>query len=206
MAKHTPIIENGQLTVEAIGKAEPRIQRFLESLFEHLRALEVEITTTTTYLLNSTQHLIEVPSAVNHVPVRVEFAASVPEVGRPRIRLQLQFNGGKRRWFFESTRHGQGFPSRRIMKVFIAEIQAGQTAMVEFQDQKRKADKAKARFSGLAENLGVRLDPTDPGNLRLGALRIRRLLDTPSKVVVALVVTHEQALEISRKYGNHQDS
>lgn len=192
-------MENGQLTLETIDAVAPRLCQFVDELLGRLRALRMDIQTSTSYLLNSTEHPIEVVAQVNNTAVQMGFTASLPGwAEEPRARLEVKFNHGKSHKFYE--RADKTFNLVKVVKTFIGEIKSGDIAFEERQELGRKQNLAEAAFMEMAEALDIQPDPTDLHTLKRDNLRFRCLPGTPSKVAVVLLVSHEQAIEIASQY------
>jgi len=197
-------MEYGQLTIETIDDVAPRLKRFTKDLIAQLEACKIQIKTSTVYLLNSTDHPIEVPCSGNNVPIEMNFDAIMPVWAlEPRARLQVSFNHGRRYFYAErgkSIRKKEAhFPMAKIMGRFLYEIQT--------EDQKRriqaetaiKANQARQYFASLSADLGI--PPSEnPDIIRKDNLKILCLPQTPTQVIIMLTVPHVQAVEIANKY------
>jgi hypothetical protein len=200
MPDHT--LEYGQLNVETLDDVAPRLRQFTEELLTRLRKCKLEVSTTTVYLLNSTYHPIEVPAIANGVQIQMNFDATLPTwAPDPRARLQVSFNGGRRYFYSEvgQDRRNAKFPMAKVLPRFLQEIHIYERAARIQTEKARKQTQAQQRLAALGQTLGIP-ESHDSQVLRTGNLKIRSLAETPTQVVVVLVVTHDQAAEIARKY------
>jgi len=205
MSDPTPLpdkLEYGQLNVETLDDVAPRLRRFTATLLARLRGCKLEVSTTTVYLLNSTYHPIEVPAVVNGVQVQMNFDATLPTwAPDPRARLQVSFNGGRRYFYSEVGQQLRNakFPMTKVLSRFLQEVHLCERATRIQTEKARKHTQAQQRLAALGQTLGIP-ETHDSQVLRAGNLKIRSITETPTQVVVVLVVTHEQAAEIARKY------
>lgn len=203
MSKPTPV-QNELHTAETIDTVLPRLQRFVGELIESLQALNQDVHTSTTYLLGSSQHPIEVISQVNTTHIKMEFTASAPGWAEgARARLDVTFNRGKSKKFYE--RKDKTFDLVKVVKTFILGVSVGDAKFSETQEEERKARMAESAFQELAQSLGVAINPLDPHVLKMDNCRIHALPAKPTKVAVAVTVTHEQAIELIAKYRRSRD-
>lgn len=192
-------MENGQLALETIDTVAPRLRQFVADLIDRLRALRMDIQTTASYLLNSSSHPIEVIAQANNTTVQMSFTASLPGwAEEPRARLEVKFNYGKSRKFYE--RADKTFNLVKVVKTFIEEIHSGDQVYEERLELERKQSLAESDFMRMSEELGIPPEPTDPYTLKRGNLRFRCVPGTPTKVLVLALVTHAQAVEISNQF------
>jgi len=205
MADSTPSsdkLEYGQLNVETLDDVAPRLRRFTEELLTRLRGCKLDVTTATVYLLNSTEHPIEVPALANGVQIQMNFDATLPIwAPEPRARLQVSFNEGRRYFYAEVGQQVRNakFPMRKVLARFLHEIHILARQQRIKTDKERKLTQAQQRLAALGQTLGI---PVTPGSqvLRTGNLKIRALDKTPTLALVLLVVPYEQAAEIAKKY------
>jgi len=205
----TPVItseecEYGQLNLETIDEVAPRLIQFTQELIARLRACNLEVKTTPIYLLNSTDHPIEVPCEVNGVSVQMNFDATLPAwADSPRARLQVSFNQGRRHYHYE---HGGKdllpfkLSVRRVLNHFLREIKIEEDKRRIQNEKETKANQAHRNFSDLIEKLGFPATTENPDIIRKGNLKIMCLTQTPTQVIIMLTVPHDKALEISNKY------
>lgn len=196
-------MENERHTTETVDSVAPRLQRFVADLVERLRALNADVHTHTVYLLDSPQHPIEVICQVNDTLIRMNFTASLPGwAEEPRARLEVSFNLGKSKKFYEKV--DKTFNLVKVVKTFIAEVHTGDMQFANSREQTRKEKLAAEAFYELAGALGIPPDPMNPGTLKLDNFRFRLLPGTPSKVAVVALVSHEQAMEMLARYRNRR--
>lgn len=204
MSEPTPLpdkLEYGQLNLETLDDVAPRLRRFTAALLARLRASKLEIETTSVYLLNSTHHPIEVPARANGVTIHMNFDATLPVwAPEPRARLQVRFNDGRRYFYSEIGQdlRNAKFPMTKVLKRFVHEIYLLERQTRIQSEKARKKTQAHQRLAALGRTLGI--PATDSQVLRAGNIRIRAVVETPTQVVVLLLVTHEQAAEIASKY------
>lgn len=197
-------MEYGQLTVETIDDVAPRLKRFTKDLIARLEACKIQIKTTTVYLLNSTDHPIEVPCSGNDVSIEMNFDAILPIWSpEPRARLQVSFNYGRRYFYSERGKNNKKkeayFPMAKIMGRFLHEIQTESQRRRIQSEAAIKADQARQSFISLRADLGI--PPSEnPDIIRKDNLKIMCLPQTPTQVVIMLTVPHVQAFEIAKKY------
>jgi hypothetical protein len=87
----------------------------------------------------------------------------------------------------------------KVLPRFLQEIHIYERAARIQTEKARKQTQAQQRLAALGQTLGIP-ESHDSQVLRTGNLKIRSLAETPTQVVVVLVVTHDQAAEIARKY------
>jgi hypothetical protein len=205
MSASTPLpdkLEYGQLNLETLDDVAPRLRRFTEALLARLRGCKLEVSTTTVFLLNSTYHPIEVPAVANGVQIQMNFDATLPTwAPEPRARLQVSFNGGRRYLYSEVGQQLRDakFPMTKVLSRFLQEVRICERATRIQTEKGRKQALAKQRLAALGQTLGIP-ESQDSQVLRAGNLKIRSVNDKPTQVVAVLLVTHEQAAEIARKY------
>jgi hypothetical protein len=199
--------EYGQLTVETIDEVAPRLIRFTQDLIARLRACKIEVKTTTIYLLNSTDHPIEVPCSGNGISIQMNFDAVLPFwADSPRARLQVSFNHGRRYFYPE---HGKKlekakFSMRRVLARFLREIKIEERKLRIQNEKDEKAIQARQNFADLSEKLGISPTTENPDIIRKSNLKLMCLPQTPTQVIIMLTVPYEQAIEISNKYLKSQ--
>ena len=198
MPRPTPV-ENERHTAETIDVVAPRLQRFTKDLIEHLQALNLDVRTTTHHLLDSPAYPIDVVAQVNDTHINMQFTASLPKWSvEARARLEVSFNRGKSKKFYE--RVDKTFNLVKVVKTFIAEVHAGDALFAANLELERKAKLAGDSFRQLAETLGIPYDPFNPLTLKHDNFRFRAVPETPSRVAVIALVTHEQAVEMMKRY------
>lgn len=202
MRDTTPLpetMEYGQLTVETLDVVAARLKDFTERLIRHLRGV-TEVQTGHFYLLNSTDHPVEVPVLVGGVPIEMQFDATLPIWAlAPRARLQISFNHGPRRYWTETTK--SRFPFSRVLRYIIESLQRENHRCQKQREKVLKQDQARTAFQSLGESVGIEPTVGNPGVLARRNVRVVSLPDTPTRVQVTLVVPIEQATEIISKYG-----
>lgn len=194
-------MEYGQLTVETLDDVAPRLRLFTNDLIKRLQACNLEIKTTTVYLLNSTNHPIEVPCAANRVTIQMNFDATMPVwAEEPRARIYFSFNGGRRFYYSERGRYIQTakFPMARVLKRFLTQIRLEERRHQTQSGKEDKASKAQQAFETLSRDLGIPIG--EPNTIHKNNLRIKCLSRTPSQVIIMLTVSHAEAIEIVSKY------
>jgi hypothetical protein len=195
-------MEYGQLTVETINDVAPRLIRFTEDLINRLRTCKIQVETTQVYLLNSTDHPIEVPCSGNGVSIEMNFDATLPIwAPEPRARLQVSFNHGRRYFYSERGKKAQNakFRMSMVLKRFLSEIKIEERKRRIQAEKVRKAAKARQAFVKLGKSLDI-TPSEDPDVLQEGNLKIMCLPQTPTQVIVVLSVPHDQVVEIISKY------
>lgn len=181
----------------------PRLRQFTADLIERLQALHQDVQTTTVYLLGSQAHPIDAISQVNDTQISMQFTASLPGwATEARARLEVSFNLEKSKKFYE--RADKTFHLVKVVKTFIAEVHAGDARFTEDRERDRKAKLAADAFQGLANALGLTVDPFKPLALKQDNFRYASLPGTPSKVAVVALVTHEQAIEMTQRYRHRR--
>lgn len=189
MPEHTP-------TLETLDDVAPRLRRFSAGLIERLRAAGMTVQTTQIYLLSSLSHTIEVPAQVNNVSVQMDFAASFPKWSdRPRARLQVSFDHGRRWFFYERAARDGGLPMTRILELFLRSVIEQDLEAEKLKEAQRKQRNAEFRFQELRRALEFPPHP-DPHLLQKGGISLKCLPDSPGRVGMTLIVTHEQAAAI----------
>jgi hypothetical protein len=191
--------ETDQLAVETLDEVAPRLRLFTEGLTDRLRACKLQVATTPVYLLNSTDHPVEVPCTINGVEVQMNFDASFPAwAPDPRARLQVSFNHG-RRYFYHEVGKAKAFPMTRILERFLREITACSNADRIQAEKLRKRQNARLALADLGQSLGIPA-AQDPDVLRADNVKVRCVHTAPTQVIVMLTVSYDEAAEIVRKY------
>lgn len=199
--------EYGQLTVETIDEVAPRLTRFTQDLIARLQACHIKVETAPVYLLNSTDHPIEVPCSGNGISIQMNFDAVLPFwADSPRARLQVSFNHGRRYFYPE---HGKKlekakFSMRRILARFLREIKIEERKLRIQNEKDEKAIQARQSFADLSEKLDILPTTENQDIIRKGNLKLMCLPQTPTLVIVMLTISHEQAIEIVNKYLKKQ--
>jgi hypothetical protein len=192
--------EFGQLNIETLDQVVPRLRRFTEELLVRLRACKLEVTTTTIYLLNSTDHPIEVPAFANGVQIQMNFDATLPVwAAQPRARLQVSFDHGRRYFYWEGKKRTAKFQVSRVVARFLREITFRDKRNRIDAENHRKAEQAEQLLEKLRQDLGWPSVQT-PHTISIGNVKIRCLPRTPTLAIVMVVVPYDQAAEIARTY------
>lgn len=197
-------LETGQLNVETLDQVAPRLRRFTERLVAQLRATGLEVVITSVYLLNSTDHPIDVPCSANGVPIQMNFDATLPVwAPDPRARLQVSFNHGRRYFYQEigKTVATAAFPTRKVMARFLREIQAVERTLRIKGETDRKRLQARQALKAFGEDIGLS-ESSDPELLQAANFKVKALSQTPTRAAVLITVPYDQAAEIVRKYRN----
>jgi hypothetical protein len=193
-----PPLGYGQLTTEVLDAMAPRLRAFMSDLTQGLQRADLEVETVQTYLLNSTDHPIEVPCSVAGVPLEAEFEAVLPAWSdEPVGRLRYSINHG-RRFFKTESKVKRVIPLRLVVRRIVKEV------YLELEHRKAEADDQQRLDQALEalQKLGDELDLTpEKGRITRGGLTIQALPQTPTRVALTVTVSHAQALEIVRKYG-----
>ncbi len=206
MSTSTPLLDlqdPTQLSVETIDEVAPRLRAFTQWLIDGLKDCNVEVETSSIYLLNSTAHPIEVPHRANGVPMQVDFDAVLPAgLSEPRARVRLRFDWGKNWHYVERGKTGRiaKFPTRRILFRCLREIQRGEGRLRIADTKREKQVKAEIAFTQLALDLKAAHHPEDPSIIKLRHVKIKRLDRMPTRVILMMNVPHEEALEILQTY------
>lgn len=197
-------MEYGQLTVETIDEVAPRLRAFTRDLLHRLKLAGFTVGTTTIFLLNSTDHPIEVPCLVNGVMVQMTFDAMLPIwSSTPRARVCVRFNWGKHYFYVERGNinpRTAKFPIRKILKRFLIGVQKGERQNKREEIKLKKRDQADRAFQLLSKDLQVPVQAEDPSLIKMRNIKIKRLDQVPNRVIILLSVTHEEVREIVRKY------
>jgi len=196
-------MEYGQLTVETLDSVAPRLQRFTEKLMDHLQASKIKMKITSTYLLNSTDHPINVPCSGNGIPIEMSFDATLPVwAPDPRARVTIRINHGKRHYYTELGKNSRAakFPFAKILPRILVEIKTAEKKYNIQVEKEHKAIKAQINFKALSESLEMSPTEKDPDIIRKGNIKIMNLPQTPTQVIIMLTVSHEQAVEITKSY------
>jgi len=195
-------MEYGQLTVETLDDVTPRLREFTVDLIKRLRACEIDVETTTVYLLNSTDHPIEVPSSGDGVPIEMNFDATLPVwAPEPRARLQASFNHGRRYYFVERGKKASNakFAMARVLKRFLTEIKIEERKRRLAVEKEEKAVQAAQRFKVMAEELGIPM-AGDPPQIKKGNVQVSCQPQKSTEVRLSISIPHAQAVEIITKY------
>lgn len=197
-------MEYGQLTVETIDEVAPRLRAFTRDLMHRLKLAGFTVGTTTIFLLNSTDHPIEVPCLVNGVVVHMAFDAMLPVwASTPRARVCVRFNLGKHYFYVERgsiNPKTAKFPIRKILKRFLVGVQKGELQNKREEIKFRNRDQAERAFQLLSKDLQAPVQAEDPSIIKLRNIKIKRLDQVPNRVILLLSVTHEEVREIVRRY------
>jgi len=197
-----------QITVETIDEVLPRLQLFTKKLVQQLSACGIRIGITTIYLLDSIEHPIEVPGECNGVPIQISFDATlrVWDGETPKARIGIRFNHGTPFYYVEKGRPRKGAPApfliKNIVFRFIRELRKlERAAQIQRAKDTTKAA-AEVAFQHLADKLGVPLSVEDPSFIDLSKkVKIKRLDQTPTIVLVIVNVTHNEALDLAKKFS-----
>jgi len=205
MDDSTPLpktMEYGQLTVETLDEVAPRLIKFTQDLIEHLKSCKIKIATTTVYLLNSTDHPIEVPCSGNGIPIEMNFVASLPVwAPDPRAKLQVSFNHGRRYFYSELGKESRNakFPMSKVLKRFLSEIKVEERKLRIQEEKAQKTAKAHQALTDISNAHNI--PPTeDPNIIQKNNLKIMCLPKTPTLATIVLTVPYEQLPEIISKY------
>lgn len=192
--------ETGQLTIETLDEVAPRLRGFTQELIQNLLKCGVHLEYSTSFLLNSTDHPIEVPCRANGIPVAVGWEAVFPVWDTfPRASISLRFEEGFVYRYVETKR--RKFPLQKVTRRFLLELHTHEQRRGRQESKQNTRELAATHFEQLAKELGVSLSTEDPSVMVFKNSKIKRIDNTPCKVVVLLNVDHAQALEIIKKYG-----
>lgn len=191
--------ESGQLNIETLDEVAPRLRRFTQELLVRLRACKFEVTTTTIYLLNSTDHPIEVPAFANGVQIQMNFDATLPVwAAHPRARLQVSFDHGRRYFYWEGKKRTARFQMSKVVARFLREITFRDKRNRIDAENDRKAEQAEQLLEQLRQDLGW--PASQVRTISTENVKVRCLPQTPTLAIVMIVVPYDQAAEIVRKY------
>ena len=132
----------------------------------------------------------------------MNFDASLPVWSpEPRARVQVSFNHGKRYFYLERGKELRNakFPMSKVLKRFLGEIKITERKVRIQSEKKEKALKARQNLSKLCKEMGA-LPTKNPDIVQKNSVKVTCLPQTPTQVSLTLTVTHDQVLEIIRKY------
>lgn len=168
----------------------------MEEVITRLESSGVQVETVDTYLLDSSEHKMRVPCALDGVPVQVGFSASMPAWSeRVRAHLQVCFAGGRRWSVYEAQ---AGFQVSRIVARIGKELESRRQEHSKRLEDTRKRRLAEERMTALSTALGVVAQA--PLTLQQDNLEIVGLADSPSEVRVTVHTTHANAVIIAREF------
>lgn len=190
-----------ELTVEEVSAIHKRMVHFSRYFIARLRAARLEVDTYATYLANRPEFSVEVPSRINNLTVQMTFDLQVVvRSGVPVARVRISFDHGRPRYFTERSAH-TGLPIPRITVVCLRAVKERDISAQLQEIRLRKKSNAEQKFLALSETLGLSSKPESPYVIGNGNFRARCLTRSPERVMVGLVVSHEEATEIYEKYG-----
>lgn len=181
-----------QLPKEVMDEILPRLAHCVTDLIERLHRIHINIETTPIFFLNSTAHSIFVPCSGNGIPINMGFDAFMPG---PIIRVHVTIDHG-RRYYYRNFKKNQ-FPIR-VLRRLIIEIKAAERKRQIQEKKQLQIAKANRAFEDLSQILNIPL--TKPGVITGKNFRIRCLPNTPSNVLLMIIVEHPQAVQIIEKY------
>lgn len=193
--------EFDQLPNETLDGVAPRLRTFASELTSLVRASGAVVETMTVFLLNSTDHPVEVLGKVNAVEVQMNFDAIVPVwAPEPRARVSLRFNQGRTYYMPEvgKTRETARFPMRKVLGRVLQEVHRIEHTSRIQSAKDQKIEKGHEALERLARELNTGLH--DSNTIKLKNAKVRRLDALPSRVIVLLSVTHDEAREILQKH------
>jgi hypothetical protein len=204
MTASTPpdTLSYGQLNAVTLDDVAPKLRAFSAELIQLLRASKIRIETTTSFLLNSTAHPIEVLCSGNGIPIQMTFDASMPHwTSKPKARLCLRFNMGRPHYYGDRNKSPDvvSLPMKKILFRCLEEIQKLERRHFKRQERARKKALAEAAFQQLADELGTVIHP-DGDTIKLKNAKLKRLDMSPERVIVLLSVPYDEAREILKNH------
>jgi hypothetical protein len=170
----------------------------MQGLITRLRAIDYDVRTTQTFLLNSTQHPIESICSINHLKVQMVFAATWLK-NSVRVRLETRFDNDRPKVWYENA--SNGFQLNSVLSHFILKVREADARFLENKKREHKESLASKNFAQLAKTLELTPDDEDPHTVCSTNFKVRSLPEFPTQVAVLVKVSHAQAIEIVRKYG-----
>jgi hypothetical protein len=174
----------------------PRLTSCMEEVISRLESSGIRVETVDTYLLDSSEHTVRVPCALDGFPVQIGFSASLPAWSeRVRAHLQVCFAGGRRWSLYEPP---AGFQVSRIVARIGKELESRREEHTKTFEETRKKRLAEERLTALSTVLGV--VEQAPLTLQQDNLEIVGLADSPSEVRLTLHTSHANAMRIAREF------
>lgn len=197
-------MEYGQLTVETIDAVAPRLIAFTADLLNKLRLAGFTVEISTSFLLNSTDHPVEVPCMVDGISVQMSFDAFMPLWAViPKARVSIRFMWGTPFYYLElgnQANQTAKFHTRKILRLFIKEVKKARRKLRISESKLQTTEHAEVAFQMLSQDIQAPTHPDDPSLIKLRNIKIKRLDKVPTRVIVMLSVTHDQARELVSKY------
>jgi len=195
-----------EIVIETLDVVSERLRAFAADLVYRLRAAHFTVETFPVWLLGNPDYPIEMPTRINGVEVTSEFSARDPRADVPRVRaaLMVSFDHGQRYTFYERV-GGSGLPMNQVVKRYLDEVVKCEKVRSKQEETLGKKQRAESRFFSLTQESGLIQDPHDLYSSHKANIHAKCLPDTPTRVMLTVLVDHQQALEIISKYMRDED-
>lgn len=182
--------------LETLDDVVPRLTACMGEVISRLEGTGVKVETVETYLLDSSEHKLRVPCALDGVPIQMSFSASMPAWSeRVRAHLQVLFGGGRRWSVYEAP---NGFNVKRIVARIKEELDFRKQEHDKWLDETRKRRLAEERLAALSVEIDVAC--LDPLTLRQDNVEVVALPDSPMRVRVTVQTDHADAARIVQEF------